>query len=195
MEQELEKDSGRDMTPKLIEDLGMRYPTEKSNKKIRYGLYECRYCGNQWEVISYDIKSGSTKSCGCYRANLMSALGKLQTKHGLSYNKFYAIWNAMVQRCTDVKQKSYKNYGGRGITVCDEWLDVTNFITWVKSTYIDGMSLLRININGNYEPSNCRWGRLSYRGMGGNIGIYETIEGAVQLPHKLSTDYKREESQ
>ena len=64
----------------------------------------------------------------------------------------------MLQRCTDVKQKSYKNYGSRGITVCDEWLDVTNFITWVKSTYIDGMSLLRININGNYEPSNCRWG-------------------------------------
>ena len=118
MEENIEKD----MTPRLIKDLGMRYPTEKSTKKYRYGLYECQYCNKEWETMVQNVKEGQTKSCGCLSGE----------KHGLRQNKFYKTWYNMVQRCTNHKDKRYKNYGGRGITVCEEWLDIRNFVTWAE---------------------------------------------------------------
>ena len=66
-EEELDKDSGRDMTPRLIRDLGMRYPTEKSTRKYRYGLYECVYCNKEFESRVSNIKNGGTQSCGCQK--------------------------------------------------------------------------------------------------------------------------------
>ena len=100
----------------LLEDLGMIYPTETSNKKRRYGLYKC-VCGNEFNSQIQDVKSGKTKSCGC-----------LKVTHGLKSHRLYSVWKAMISRCTNQANKGYKNYGGRGITVCDRWLDIQNFI-------------------------------------------------------------------
>ena len=225
----MEEEVKEEITPRLIKDLGMRYSTEKSIRKYRYGLYECQYCGQEWEVLVYSITSGRTNSCGCM-------LNKKNTSHGFTFNRFYSTWNTMLHRCNNHKSKGYKNYGARGITVCVEWLDVVNFVVWAESTYIDGYTLDRIDVNGNYEPSNCRWAdittqALNKRMMKNNtsgfvgiawskkaskwrasicvlkinkhIGYFDSKEEAVQardnyiiknnLPHKLSTDYKRGE--
>ena len=139
----------KNMTPKLIKELGMRFPTEKSRQKYRYGLFECQYCGEEFEANSNNIKVGNTKSCGCLRGEL----------HGLKGHKLYGTWRQMVQRCTNSKHKNYKNYGGRGIIICEEWLDIKKFIAWAESTHpnIEGYTLDRIDNDKGYNPDNCRW--------------------------------------
>ena len=116
----------KNMTPKLIKELGMRFPTELSKRRSRYGLYECPYCSKHWEAISKSINTGDTKSCGCVN---------LRITHGLRVNKFYQTWYGMLQRCTNTMRQDYKNYGGRGIIVCEEWLDIKKFIAWAESTH------------------------------------------------------------
>ena len=104
--------------------------------------------------MTHHIKSGSTKSCGCFNKMKMSEMSK---KHGLHNHKLYLYWTNMIRRCNNPKAKTYSYYGGRGITVCSEWLDVSNFINDMYPTFKEGLSLDRIDSDGNYEPSNCRW--------------------------------------
>ena len=138
----------KDMTPKLIGDTYMKYPTEISPQRYRYGLYECQYCGKEFEATTAHIKSGNTRSCGCQNGRRV---------HGLYNNKFYKTWKNMMGRCYNLKNKHYQNYGGRGISVCTDWQDLANFVSWAEETYIEGMTMDRINNDGNYEPTNIRW--------------------------------------
>jgi hypothetical protein len=111
-------------------------------------------CGNYKIVSSKCLYNKATGSCGC----LTKKPKNYHKTHGLSKTKLYHIWGSMKRRCEKPKDKAYYNYGFRGIKVCDEWHDFNNFYEWcIQNGYSEGLSLDRINNNGNYEPNNCRW--------------------------------------
>lgn len=123
----------------------------------RHATWLCRCdCGNSSIVAGTDLLSGNTKSCGCYHDDVSRVL---RTKHGAYGKKLYYVWSSMKMRCINPKNKAYKNYGARGVTVCDEWLHSFEvFQRWaLVNGYEDGLSLDRIDNNAGYNPSNCRW--------------------------------------
>ena len=137
----------------LLEDLGMKFPNVNSKQKKRYGLYKC-FCGKEFETQSYYIKIKHTQSCGCHNINQIK---KRSITHNLSNHRLYNTWLGMISRCTDKNNPRYKDYGGRGITVCQEWNNLENFINDMFPIYQEGLTIDRENLNGNYEKSNCRW--------------------------------------
>ena len=122
----------------------------------RRALFQCLKCGKEFEAEICKIKSLNTKSCGCLKIN-----GPNKFKHHLSYHPLYNKWYDIKRRCYDKRREDYSYYGGRGITMCDEWRnDVKAFYDYViKLSHYDelGMTLDRINNDGNYEPGNLRW--------------------------------------
>lgn len=113
-------------------------------------------CGNIVEVLGYSLKSGHTKSCGCLHEETLKTIA---ITHGDSYSKLYGVYISIIDRCYNPNNKRFKDYGGRGIIVCDEWKDsYLNFKKWaVFSGYKEGLSIDRKNNDLGYSPSNCRW--------------------------------------
>ena len=113
-------------------------------------------CGNIVNVSSNRLMSGNTRSCGCLEREERIAR---MTTHNLTNSSLYTTWESMKKRCYCKKHNGYKNYGGKGVTICEEWKnDFRKFYDWALANgYSKGLTIDRINPNGNYEPDNCQW--------------------------------------
>jgi hypothetical protein len=148
----------RDLTGQRFGRLIAIKPIGKNAANKYMWLCQCD-CGNLKEVEGCKLTKDHTKSCGCLQ---IERTIEANTKHGMATRKaesrLYNVWRSMRKRCNNSKDKNYKHYGGRGIKVCEEWEDLQTFCQWALSNgYDDTLEIDRIDVNGNYEPQNCRF--------------------------------------
>lgn len=170
----------------VVEDTGKR----SSGKNI---IWRCLCsCGNYTEVCSSNLKKGNITSCGCYSL-------ELKTKHGFAarrgeYRGEYLIYRAMINRCFNEKNPYYSQYGGRGITVCEDWSSFDNFIRDMGRRP-SGYQLDRIDNNLGYSKNNCRWAtprqNTNNRNVTKRVEYMGKLEPLSELCEKLGLDYDR----
>lgn len=165
--------------------------TGKYEIKNHYAYFECICeCGTVKWLKGKDLNYGSYKSCGCYGKEQRR---KSTIKHNLSNSRLYGIWNDMRTRCNKAYTNNYLNYGGRGISVCSEWDNTNdgflNFYNWaIKNGYKEHLTIDRINVNGNYEPSNCRWATMAEQSRNKRNNRYFIIDGIKKTMTDLAKD-------
>lgn len=143
---------------KIKHMIGLKYNRLTAIKEIGMGgrgviyLFQCD-CGNTKEASGSEVRTGHIKSCGCYRVDLTIAKNKT---HGLVKTPSYVSWTAMKTRCTNPNSAAYKNYGGRGIKICDKWMTFEGFLEDMGERP-HGHSLERIDNSKGYNKENCRW--------------------------------------
>jgi hypothetical protein len=153
----------KDLTGQRFNRLLVKGYIGKNEKNKALWLCMCE-CEKYKIVDTASLKNGHVKSCGCLKNELAKESIKkcIHIKHGKSRSRIYRIYQGMKERCYNTNNKRYKNYGERGIIICEEWLNnengFINFYNWAMANgYTDDLTIDRINVDGNYEASNCRW--------------------------------------
>ena len=147
---------------KLQDLIGMRFGRlvvvrRAENNRHNRVMWECVCdCGNITNPIEAGaLRSGNTKSCGCIHSE---QLRERVTTHGKKGTRLYRIWQGMLRRCDNPKRKDFHHYGGRGISVCDEWRQFDEFYKWAMANgYQEDLTIDRKDVNGSYCPDNCQW--------------------------------------
>jgi len=149
-------------------EIGTRYgrlevikEIESLNRRRRF-ICKCD-CGVIRPFFLIGLSMGQSTSCGCYKTEIFVARN---TSHSLSHDPLYSVRTAIIQRCTNKDNVSYCHYGERGISVCDEWIDdFMSFYNWaISNGYKKGLSIERVNNDGNYSPENCIWATMKTQG-------------------------------
>ncbi len=174
--------------------------------KYRHPLWLCRCdCGTEKNIGVQPLRSGDTVSCGCQQREAAAATSvRVRTTHGRSPRAVYTKWRSMLARCYNRKHKSFNSYGGRGITVCDEWrTEFTGFRNWALANgYAPGLTLERANNSLSYDPSNCKWATYREQAQNRRSSVYLTINGITlaiseharrndMLPETLASRWSR----
>ena len=134
-------------------------------------------CGNIFVTDTKNLVDGYCQSCGCLRKELLVST---HLTHGLSKEALYDVWRDMIRRCENPNDHAYKYYGGRGITVCEEWHKLEVFYAWaISSGYAKGLTIERKDVNGNYCPENCTW--ITMKEQGRNRRHVELYEGKTSV--------------
>ena len=153
--------------------------------KRHYAIWKCICeCGNEYITTTDVLTRKGNHSCGCLAKEHLKEMSERNIKHGMTGSRLLGCYKAMMSRCYREKDIHYNAYGKRGIFVCDEWInDKQSFITWaLNNGYSDDLTLDRIDVNGNYEPINCRW-----------IPMKEQYKNKQSNSKKLPESYKGEE--
>lgn len=145
-------------------------------------VWKCRCdCGNYSEVVAGHLKSGHTKSCGCL---VKETTSKVFKTHGMTETRLYRIYKKMYRRCYCSQTKWYENYGGRGITICQEWLGKSGFVNFAKwalsNGYADNLSIDRKDNNKGYSPDNCRWATAKEQANNTRSTVFLTYKGETK---------------
>jgi hypothetical protein len=159
-------------------------------------VFECQCdCGKIVHVVGSKLKNGWTKSCSCLQKEITSKRSKIDNKtHGFSRTSIYTTYHTMIARCYNPNTEAYKNYGGRGIKVCDRWLNsFENFAQDMGEKPDVKFSIERIDFNGNYEPSNCKWADNFEQENNKSTNVHITYQGndytIAELSRMLNINY------
>ena len=166
-----------DLTGKRFERLVVEALSERKSGRKSYWICRCD-CGNKKEVRSDSLMCGAIRSCGCLKREAEVVNFRIKNNHKRSSHPVYKRWNAMMQRCYNSNTVAYKHYGARGIIVCEEWHDIERFIEWAeKSGFDPNLTIDRIDVNGNYEPGNCRWITTQEQSYNKTNSVFHTWNG------------------
>lgn len=163
-----------------------RVANDKDNRAV--WLCKCE-CGKEKSVRGKDLRRGQVKSCGCWSKEKRI---EARRKHGSSETRLYSIWSDMKKRCYNENSSSYKNYGARGIKLCDEWVaNFDLFEKWsLKNGYEDELTIDRIDNNEDYKPSNCRWVTRKVQCNNRRNTVYVNIYGEDLTISEVAEKYK-----
>ena len=174
----------------IIEEIA---PKIISNKPRRMFRCQCE-CGNIGEVQLSCLRNGHSTSCGCEQKKKASSAN---TKHGLEKHPLYCTWKNMKKRCNNPNASEYENYGGRGISVCEEWSNsFQNFYNWaINNSWSKELTIDRIDVNENYCPENCRWANIKiqmnnttknhYIKYNGDTYTLSTLSEHLNIPYNI----------
>lgn len=191
------------MGAKALDITGHKYGrliaiSNTGRKCLRNYIWKFRCdCGKEVEIASGEVRRGKTVSCGCYRKEISSihakkiqSIGaKTNEKHLMSKTPTFVSWDSMKQRCLNDRHKSYKDYGGRGIKVCPEWINSFESFLSDMGARPKNSTLDRINTNGNYESTNCRWASGEEQANNKRSSKLIEFEGKLQTSVQWAREY------
>lgn len=168
-------------------------PSGPSGQPKTFWMCKCD-CGNIKEIMASQLMTGKTISCGCYHKEVTKMI---KTKHGCHGMRIYNIWGKMLARVQNPKNNEYHNYGARGITVCERWLNFQNFKEDMYEKYLKHVqdhgkkntTIERIDNNKGYEPSNCKWVTLAEQGLNKRNNKRYLINGEPLTVREISVKY------